>query len=466
MRNIPFRALFFAFFFVQFLSLTPAFANCLERLPGVHRHAAEPPQAYLAALLQRAAIDCQGDSSEYFYQELAQFFQSDGRAVRADGGDRRYDVIIVGGGISGAAAAIAIGGGYRVLVLDKNTERTSVFGSTAGYKLFSVPVFNFEGSPVSIRDVSTPRDKRPTIIARNVAIDLFFSRADVLLGFPVSSIVGESADPAALAYTVESNGQRFTAKTVIVATGLQGVNLASFDAPTQEFISHELSRPDGRIRAAENVFEALHRGEPTIESMFGNKHVAIIGGSKSGEAVARLLGESRRPLKSVVWYISARSPELPPGKFFINHEKVETITSNEKGRLEIRTKGGDEVIVVDDVILATGYASGVDRIIPQPEIRDRLVRETNAFSRYVHHQGARPNVSIIAIGAAEIQAIGSPARPITFHASFAGRDAGKLIREDLQAGPPPALPSADADRAKIEKRITFLLDGAARPPRP
>ncbi len=48
---------------------------------------------------------------------------------------KSYDVIIVGGGIAGAAAAVAIGPLHKVLVLDKNPEWTSVFGNSGAFFL-------------------------------------------------------------------------------------------------------------------------------------------------------------------------------------------------------------------------------------------------------------------------------------------------------------------------------------------
>ncbi len=460
------------------LVVSPAFANCLE---GLTVGTPDAARDLLGALVKDAAFKCKSDGSEYLYRSLSGFFQGSGDET-APGTE--YDVIIVGGGVSGAAAALAIGSQYRVLVIDKYGERTSVFGNTAGYPV-ALPRA-FERSPVGADDlVDVEFFNSPLRVGRNVLINLFYSGADVLLGASVSDIRAIAAHPGAAAavtprYLVASIRGDYLARYVIVATGYQGVKLSKFEPATQEFLASALKVENSHVRTAETFFERCAQG-PCAE-MFEGKAVGIIGGGKSGTDIIAILDrENVNPPKSIDMFgtegepfgsrpfgISTR-PFVPniffPAGYVGFRPVAESIEAIDGGKLEIRS--GADRIVVDELILATGYSHHFRQLFSERATFTKTLRNTAALQSifagnnldpddsanlYQLPSNESPDVDLLAIGAA---AVGKTAIAFAFAANRHGIAAGEKIAEDLAISGDAG--SEALKRRKIEQRIRFLL---------
>ena len=472
------------------LCVTSARANCLETLTvGAHPAA---NQAELAALIHEAASKCKSDPTDFLYSSLSRFLQKSSDEIQADakaGGEAaEYDVIIVGGGISGGAAAMAIDPRYRVLVIDKYAERTSVFGNTAGYQV-RVPS-NFIGWPVQIGEIAEGGEaatRVPFNTGKNVLINLFYSGARVLLDarvLDVHSITMHAASAHAGAghgaprYVVVSNRGSYFSRYVIVATGYQGVNLSHFDPATRAFLAAELKKPDSQVRTAESFFELCAKG-PCAQA-FAGKAVAIVGRGASGREINALLEDGGAPPRSIETFTSmaavgsrplgAPGP-MTPGVFLpdsgVHYWQVASgIDSMDDGKFQIKTGAGQ--VIVDEIILATGYSIHLPPLFSERTTFKRILRNTASLFRdsvgtgldpedphdtyRFPPLGEPPEVDLLAIGAA---ASGKRTFVFALVINLEGQTAGEAVAKDLAIS--GNLGSVPLMRKKIERRIEFLL---------
>ena len=254
----------------------------------------------LSLLLKEIAIYCRTDRDDEFYTMLIQYLKSISNTVQDDD---QYEVIVIGGGVSGTAAALALGPEHRVLVLEKNEEWPSVFGNSGSFFLNAYPGFQLKNSPVRyISDLITPRptplqdtsNATPamdaSVVGKNLLIDLFYSGADALLKSPVKTVqaIGTSEKPMYQVTTVDK--RTFQAPHVVFATGWSGINTDIFKNETKELIQKEMAKSDGAIRDVD-TFLAECKKDPQYPEKFAQKKVAVIGGGDGGSvAVMGLLG--------------------------------------------------------------------------------------------------------------------------------------------------------------------------------
>ncbi len=347
-----------------------------------------------------------------------------------------YDTIIVGGGISGTAVAVAIGAAHKVLVLDKNRSYPSVFGNSGAFFLntkypstlfetdFSISSMMSELSPLNTRRLDSCTKPHfgaddmvnavdASVLGDVILIHLFYSGADVLMNSFVQEIRLKRDENKTLYQVITRDGATFTAPHVVIASGLGEVSLDKFDRDTRLLAESELNSQSEIILDAETFLRNC-REQANYPRKFANKAVAVIGGQDGGSAVimallgclprtvndfasleekiSNLKNSRDRLAQSILWFgrgelAKMREESKPQAavpfilevfntdkeKLVSNFaEKIASIKKSDSGQLEITTEQGAH-FTVDHVILATGYAKYFENIIPDEKIREKLL---------------------------------------------------------------------------------------------
>lgn len=359
-------------------------------VPGAD-HAAQPmltpekKKLLLEGILREMIARCQEDEKNELYHFLLEFFKKNEGAIKSG---ETYDSIVIGGGVAGTAAALAMGRGVKTLVIEKN-EWPSVFGNAGAFFLNLNPI-QLENSPHTLREFSSktllgghPAGYSDALaMSKNLIVDLFYSGADILLNTKAVEI--HWVKP--LLYRVtDSRGRTFFTSHVILSSGLQGVNLNGFKDPnTRSLLEKELS--EGSIDSVEMLLQSI-RKDPRSLGRFTDKSVAVIGGRDGGSsAVMGLMGfvpseltpgvggelepkVKRAPYPHQIhWFFNPdnrlfrnRPQKILEQDFYKNGyleypgdvQKIEKIG----GQYRIDVPGSKNSVLVDHLILATGYST-------------------------------------------------------------------------------------------------------------
>lgn len=433
-----------------------------------------------------------------------------------------YDVIIVGGGVAGAAAALALGRSYKVLVLDRNIDVTSVFGNSSGFFLnTSLNSFRPLGSPLenlgSLCDfMATPLVDGAGLsaapaeaIGRALLINLFFSGAHVRMSSSVEHISYDENDAARPYRLTTADGAAFNASHVIVATGFSKLNLGQFDDETSLLIANEFAaaKKDAQVFHVEKFLHHCGDGLNFI-NQFENRRVGVIGGGDgSSAAIMGLLGlmpgvvsdheEVRSRIFDVAygyakkpnalhWFgrkeltraarrqapeaiLSAagelRSENKPLITLHPDHaNRIEKIINQGKTEFAVHIAGYDAPVVVDNLIIATGYRGFLDEMIPDTKLRDSVIAQTAAFfkipsnalsiSELPESPGA---INFLIVGAASVDNVyRRPVLRYNYQCDTEGKSAGVHMHNSL-VGVATQMRSAHDQAAILLKKLQYVF---------
>ena len=333
--------------------------------------------------------------SPYEHFELFEFLTGElDRMGRQIPTDSEYDVIVIGGGVSGTAVALALGVSHKVLVVEKN-QWPSVFGNGGVFYLNLAidPGISLRNSPFKVHDFtfSERADKGYTnldsaAVSRNLIFNLFVSGADVALNATASRV---SRIENRYEVSME-DGRKFFGNHLVVATGYQGLNLERFSENLSPEVLAELQKREGATIESVESFYLASRKNPKYLEILRTQDVAVIGGGAGAKAVLSSL-QGRIPESSISgkfdnhsWSPVALRSNANPGKIHLivgpkikldfanlgkKHENVRLYQEYAK-KIEPFPGGGwkvtldkDEEIYVSRIILATGYSESLGEVL-------------------------------------------------------------------------------------------------------
>jgi thioredoxin reductase len=242
-------------------------------------------------LLQTTEHFIKSDNLDFFIDRIRQFLLTHSQ----NNLKKSYDVIIVGGGIAGASAALTLSGSdIKVLVIDKSLY-PSVFGRCGAF-FFNIPYEKLLGSPFTLTSLSPPRVEvnsvkhaNAEILGKHILLNLFFSSADVLLGQTVTEIaINEKQSPDNIEITTGENDV-FYGKKVIISCGI-GPATVPFGEESRKLLQDEVEskKENASIIFIEDLLASLLKN-PKFALRFKGKKVAIIGAEQGGACAAMSL---------------------------------------------------------------------------------------------------------------------------------------------------------------------------------